>query len=355
MGSVPARKLRLESMDFVRTIALLSVMTVHYNAEVSNAFQLPTKILTNYVFGLYLGVFGVSLFFILSGAALMYTSQRKISLKSFYAKRFKAIYPTFWCAFVPIFLFLFYFNGGIYGDVPKVRIILTVFGLDGYLGTMGYLLPNYAVIGDWFVGCIVCLYAVFPFVHFCVVRKPLLSALVAGTLLIAFGARFNYILFFLRIPEMMAGMYYIMYRDTIKKHKLAELIAALACMAVLILTSLVAIKVPLIYQFVVTGSAAFFFFNYAYEQLSRFPKAYKLCNSLCKTCSKYSFEAFLVHHILIWVLVRRFDLKILSNSRNNLMLFLLFLLLTAVLSYFLKLSTKKLLDKAAALRESLNA
>jgi len=65
-------------------------------------------------FNIYIGDWGVSLFFIISGAALMYVYQEKLEYKRFYKKRFESLYPMFWMAYIIAFIGLFYLNKGMF-------------------------------------------------------------------------------------------------------------------------------------------------------------------------------------------------------------------------------------------------
>ena len=70
---------------------------------------MPEKaVLTTTVSNIYIGDWGVSLFFIISGAALMYVYEKKCELKTFYKKRFFSIYPMFWMAYIAAFIYSFY-------------------------------------------------------------------------------------------------------------------------------------------------------------------------------------------------------------------------------------------------------
>ena len=104
------KKERLFYLDFIRTIATISILLTHFNAIYIFSYpeQSDKAVITSRVFGLYIGDFGVSLFFIISGAALMYIYGEKMDLKTFYYKRFKSIFPMFWLAY--FFAFLYYFR-----------------------------------------------------------------------------------------------------------------------------------------------------------------------------------------------------------------------------------------------------
>ena len=104
------KKERIFYLDFIRAIATISILLTHFNAIYIFGYpnQIDKLVITGSVFGLYIGDFGVSLFFIISGAALMFVYGEKIDLKKFYINRFKALYPMFWLAYAIVFLYFFY-------------------------------------------------------------------------------------------------------------------------------------------------------------------------------------------------------------------------------------------------------
>ena len=79
-------------------------MIVHFNATVTGYFTLPHKLFTSTLpLGIYLGDFGSSLFFIVSGASLALTVPAEQSPAQFYKKRARAVYPLFWLAWFVVF------------------------------------------------------------------------------------------------------------------------------------------------------------------------------------------------------------------------------------------------------------
>ena len=59
-------------------MALGCILTVHFNATVTGYFTLPHKLFTSTLpLGIYLGDFGSTLFFIVSGASLALTGESK--------------------------------------------------------------------------------------------------------------------------------------------------------------------------------------------------------------------------------------------------------------------------------------
>ena len=69
------KKQRLFYLDLIRAVALVCILVIHFNAAVTGYFTLPSKLFGSVLpFNIYLGDFGSSLFFMVSGAALQYTS-----------------------------------------------------------------------------------------------------------------------------------------------------------------------------------------------------------------------------------------------------------------------------------------
>ena len=84
------KKERLFYLDFVRAIATLAIVVTHFNARYlfMNPPAPEKTVLTTSIGNLYIGDWGVSLFFIISGAALMYVYEEKCRLKTFYKSGF---------------------------------------------------------------------------------------------------------------------------------------------------------------------------------------------------------------------------------------------------------------------------
>ena len=87
---------RIFYLDFIRTIAVILIIITHYNAAFVFGLEPALTdrcVITEFPFGIYVGDLGVSLFLIISGAALMYVYEGDFDIKLFYKKRFWAIYP----------------------------------------------------------------------------------------------------------------------------------------------------------------------------------------------------------------------------------------------------------------------
>ena len=158
-----ARKPRLFYLDLIRTVALVSILIIHFNATVTGYFTLPSHLFGSTLpFGIYLGDFGSSLFFIVSGAALCYTSPEPFSVPAFYKKRARAVYPMFWLAWALCFTVRFTTVPGAFAGAKGATLVLTALGLDHFAVAAGWVHTDFACVGEWFLGSILFLYLVFP-------------------------------------------------------------------------------------------------------------------------------------------------------------------------------------------------
>lgn len=74
----------------------------------------------------------------------------------FYKKRFLSIYPSFWIAWGVVHLLRVIGAGSFFYNGNRWSIILSVLGLDGYLG------GAYYCVGEWFLGAIIIMYICSP-------------------------------------------------------------------------------------------------------------------------------------------------------------------------------------------------
>lgn len=168
-----AGRKRIAAFDLICLFSCLCVSIVHFNAAVcgyNGTFLYPqNSLIPNfYIDGkVYLGGIGVSLFFMLSGARLMYTYK---DAKTFFIHRFKNIYPMFWIAYAAATCFDFLYYKGMSTAKPWLRIF-SALGMDGYLCSLGVIPFDYYKLGEWFLGCIILIYLLFPLLHAAVERN----------------------------------------------------------------------------------------------------------------------------------------------------------------------------------------
>ena len=155
MDRLPAQG-RLPELDAVRVAATVLILAYHFIIEcAAGGLPLPAAAPTLAAFG---AETGIELFFLLSGASLVWSGAARRGLRRYYAGRALAIYPPFWVGFAALFLYGEVLHGN-NAALPKWKLVFSLLGLDGYLLPLG---PNFYKIGEWYLGCLLVLYLVFP-------------------------------------------------------------------------------------------------------------------------------------------------------------------------------------------------
>lgn len=312
------KKPRLFYLDLIRTVALISILIIHFNASVTGYFTLPHKIFTSTLpFGIYLGDFGSTLFFIVSGASLCYTAPERFEAKAFYKKRFRAVYPMFWLAWVLCFSIRFVTRPGSYAGARTITLVLTVLGLDNFAVAAGWVGQDFACVGEWFLGSILFLYLLFPLLLYGYRKHPWLTF--AATCVVGVAvhlAGWDARLVAIHLPEFFFGM--LLVGINRKKQGMLAAAAALLLVAQSLLGGWDTKIVCALFGAVV------FVVLLLIADLVAFGPVRRLCALL----GKYSYAVFLVHHVIILRLVEGFDLAALSR-RDTVLLFSAYLVFTA--------------------------
>ncbi len=329
-GSVQKMKQpRAVWLDFIRVFACFCIIVVHFNASVSGwniygGFVLSNSLTPNWYLGAYLGDIGSSLFFMVSGASLM-ISNDKTTLKDFYLKRFLGIYPMLWIAYTAVTLLSFILNRA----YPMSKLSLLIFsfaGLDGYFGVLGLIDGSFFLVGEWFLGCIILIYLVWPLLREGLNRAPILTWIVSLALLLYYSGR-NSIMFPARFAEVLFGM-------TVVKYKLNE--------KSVYLLSGTAVCALIVYLLMRRGNANNFLWTVAFCGFLFAALLVLSClihNEKIKSFLVWfgglSYPIFLLHHWIINKLVQNFDLTYFPY-RYTVLMFSVYLCLTLGASIVLK-------------------
>ncbi len=325
------KKERIFYLDFVRAFATITILLTHYNARYLFYYMTPempeNAIISLYPFNIYIGNLGVSLFFIISGAALMYVYKEKCALKNFYHKRFLSIYPMFWIAYFIAFLYLFFCTKQLpYSGLSKINFLYTILGMDGYL--IGCV-PSFYILGEWFLGCIILLYLIFPLIRKLLLSYPWWLCFVSILLYLPFALH-NWFpnfgaakLIWVRLPEFLFGMLFIEKIKTVRPWML------FSSLIILILNTLLKPAFPDSIQTTYIGISFFVVLVFISQYLNKQP-----IRLLCHTIGKYSYACFLTHHFIIDQICSTFPMETLSRS-GRYMLFILCASVTAVASWLL--------------------
>ncbi|MEK5399577.1 acyltransferase family protein [Paenibacillus sp. FSL K6-2859] len=322
------KKERLFYLDFIRALSVLSIVIFHFNASLGSRSIGVIRIFFDTYANGNLGRIGVSLFFIISGAALMYTYKNDFIIKRYFKKRFSSIYPIFWTAYAIVLLYYFYKYYALNPfspQVPKWTFALSIIGMDGYLVA---LIPNYYMIGEWFLGCIILLYICFPFLRIFLVKYP--KTLILCTLIVYFTVVQNYVFkiqidynILTRLPEFIFGMCFVLF---VRKVNIYHFIIS---SLILIFLFIIKIDIPYMYIITITGISSFFVLAYIGQFISmeKIKKPFIII-------SKYSFAIFLVHHVIIEQVLERFTGRIITPIETY-SLFLINCIILAIISFYL--------------------
>ena len=120
------------------------------------------------------------LFILISGATITYSNiNRDIKVIEFYKKRLLRVLIPFYVAYIIYFIIkvITLKNIHIYGGVPKWNIIWTICGMDEYLNAAGFKTFSLG-IGEWFLGCIILCYLVYPFLYRVHKKNPIITFVV---------------------------------------------------------------------------------------------------------------------------------------------------------------------------------
>lgn len=295
----------------MRAVALASILVIHFNATVTGYFTLPHKLFASVLpFGIYLGDFGSSLFFIVSGASLALTVPPQQDPLTFYKKRAKALYPLFWLAWGVCFSLRFLAKPGYYAAAKTPTLLLTALGLDNFAVAAGWVGADFACVGEWFLGSILFLYLLFPLLQRGLARCPWLTwAAALAVCLPVHLAGWDARLVAIHLLEFLFGMQFL------RLPARAKAVLAVLCAAAVPLCAGVDSKLAC----AACCAAVFTLLAWAARWLDRpWPRA------LCAKAAKLSYAVFLVHHVLIQRMVEGFDLAALSR-RDTAFLFLIYL------------------------------
>ncbi len=313
---------RLFYLDFVRAFALCCILVIHFNASVTGYFSYPSRLFPSILpLGIYLGDFGSSLFFIVSGAALGYTTKPGTAPLTFYRKRAKAVYPMFWLAWFGCFSIRMATRPWMFGGAKLATLVLTVLGLDNFAVASGWVAQDFACVGEWFLGSILFLYLLFPLVQRLLQRSAAVCWLVVCIAALAVHlSGWDAGLVAVHLPEFLFGMAFVEWKNRGKE------IGFAAC-AILLLPAVWLGNSKIVCA--LFSMAFFVLLAVVGQKLECAP-----LRGLCGAMGKYSYAAFLVHHVLILRMVEAYDLSTITR-RDTALLFGAYLFLTALASILL--------------------
>jgi peptidoglycan/LPS O-acetylase OafA/YrhL len=158
---------RLLFFDLLRIGAIAAIVLYHFSLCFSIKPYCDDNLFFNIIY-LNEGIIGVAVLIFVSGAVLEYTHSQLNGvdqLSEFYMKRLVRIYPAFWMSLVIGLVLAPYFL-----QLPKFNLFCEFTGFSTWSGTFGGVING---VG-WFIGLIIVLYFLFPFLSASIRKYPYL-------------------------------------------------------------------------------------------------------------------------------------------------------------------------------------
>ena len=283
-------KERDNSIDLIRAVCALGIVLFHF-------YGLTKAPLPRLFYEHANGSVGntlVNIFFMISGYVLYQRHRQIPDLKTFYKKRFISIYPMFYMVFLAVYLYVSVSKQNfLYGGHPA-KLLLTVLGLDGYLL---YRIPNYYQVGEWFLGAIILLYALYPLILKVFRRSEALMLAISAAFYATVFIPGAYIIspstnLFSCLISFVLGMTICSHRELWAEKTAIPLICT-AVSAVIIF-----VRLPYITQNISVPILAFAMFFVLYFLGSLIMKN-RTASRVFMEISRLSYPCFLIHHILL--------------------------------------------------------
>ena len=240
-----ASKGRIYSLDFVRGLAALSILLYHL------AYAVDKPLFPKEYANGNMDSFLVFLFIMLSGAVLYLRYKDIGNLKEFYYKRWKSIFPLYLAFFIVLYVYTAVKSGSAFYSEPAGAMLFSLTAFDGYLAWSNSFLSNtvqglfgltsgqvagYYEIGEWFLGLILILYALYPIILFAFKKYPVITLVTAIVLYILEAVFTDYNITRTVIHGVLGfiiGMFIMKYFDKVCNNKLILLGSLVICAIIL--------------------------------------------------------------------------------------------------------------------------
>ncbi|WP_039056689.1 acyltransferase [Enterobacter sp. Bisph1] len=310
-----AAKEELYNLHFIRAISTIIIIIFHFYliVDMVGIHEPLWPLFSKF------GAIGVSYFLLLSGAVLFYHYQDiEIKPLGFYKKRIANLLPYFWVVYIFFAILFFFTRDRPFFELEVWRIIFSVTGLDGYLSSQ---IRTYYLVGEWFTGCIIIIYFIFPLLLKFYKKNKYLTLLFLVTLSYISISNNQYMQdhFMLwskefawnplvRLPEIATGGFIInLYMDKLIINLRKSFSIALVIFLAIITWACFSFSYDSldILGHIPFMAASFILLMLTYDLFMRG----KVTNRIVKYLSKYSFVAFLFHHQIIYIVVGRINLQ----------------------------------------------
>lgn len=308
------KKEKIAAFDFIRALCATGIVAFHYSYN-----YVEYGINGRFKFFLYgsgsYGALFVAIFFMLSGAVLWYNYGEKINVGNFYLKRFLSIFPMFYLAWFVMYLHQVKKFGTWLWAGPKKVFLYTVFGIDGYFLDPGYRMTYYT-LGEWFLGAIVMLYALFPLLRL-IFKHNILRYVFLAVITVLYAL--NLYMPWFRISDgknmitcimdfylgMLIMQMYCALKEKYEGSRL-EVIKKRLAVTVLVL-GIIFMLLPVKMGETVSATVAGGLLFISFMILGEIPMKNRVVKLVCTKISEISFGVFLVHHVILYAFMKQFS------------------------------------------------
>lgn len=325
------KKEKIESFKLIKSLCAIGIIIFHFSCHYNNSTFRPLYTFANGGWG---QVF-VPIFFMISGALLYYNYNDSLKIKEFYKKRWLSIFPMFYLAYISFEIGNMIANKSVLFRGSILPYIYTLLGMDGYLSENTI---TYYILGEWFLGMIIFLYLLFPLIRYLFNKSDKLTV---GLISILY-------LFFINTPiinpnpqrsiitclfSFVLGMFIIKYRSKVL-NKYTLLISIISSLIILLFKLPIhsdicshLLVVSLLIIMMISG-----------EKIMK----NRIINLVFTDLSSISYAMFLLHHLVIFKLLRAWYP---SSSKQAFYLLVSIIVLTLVESKILTVVNNEVVKK----------
>lgn len=220
--------------------------------------------------------------------------EKNNSLSIYFKKRFLAIYPQFWISYIIAFCFITLYNKQAPLQYPPYTYIFSFLGIDGLILP---IIPNNYLLGEWFLGFIIITYIIFPILYTAYKKNWIIT--ISITLCLSLLFYINNVYFydipypripFTRLFEFCLGM--LIYKTyKMKYFKYTSVFCFIFLIFYIIFDYF---YIPFFLRTIIFCPIIFIILIQAGNFIEKLP-----FNKLFSILGKYSYGAFLIHHILL--------------------------------------------------------
>lgn len=298
---------RILEIDILRPCFVLFIICCHFSV-CFNQFEIGG--FNNYLLkwcNVDFGQLATVGFFVISGWALGCGGEGTLS---FYKKRASKIFPIFYICYLLWFPYQAYMHGRILYNGSPVPFIWTLLGIDYYVGGS---VSTYAIVGEWFTGAIIILYLLYPLLRILYREKPIMTTTVIVALYLMNAYRGTLIHFegiesiFQDILPFWTGM---MLSERRKKLDQADPRWFLIPMVILVI-------IPNRLFAPLNALIIILFGIFALETVSESVKGKITQNKVWMIFNRYSYPIYLLHHQIIYFVMKHYrgtDLSVIKGT-----------------------------------------